>query len=278
MDKKEIAEFIKARFRNLNKYFQKALYAFGEEDIVGFRNEIKKLKVFLHLLSMESEDGLSYRISKNMKTIYGYLGIIQDLQKNLKDTNKYLKISTTNIPYRYVNILEKELQDWEKLNKDFINPGFDFLNDEHKILATLPDKLTKKSIVNFIDYTLYELKSIDSNLQEEGLNNARKLLEDIYYNFQVVKPFLSPQQRVLFDEKNLGECLSLYDNSRHIFSPDGLLLCYNVDALDEQEKLFIKKMKDDWMSESKELKAQLASRLHAIQISANNLKELSQQE
>ena len=97
MKKEEIDEFIEDRFKKIDKHFHKAIANFKIEDVLEFRSEIKKLKVFLHLLNMESEDGLSYRITKRMKTIYGYFGVIQNLQLQLKMMNEYVKKSLETI-------------------------------------------------------------------------------------------------------------------------------------------------------------------------------------
>ncbi|HET7116933.1 MAG TPA: hypothetical protein VFI29_10610, partial [Hanamia sp.] len=138
MRKEEINEFIKDRFKKMNKYFRKAIDNFESEDIRKFRIEIKKLKVFLHLLSMESEDGFSYRITKRMKTIYGYLGIIQNFQLQLKATNEFVKNNLNSVPLMYLNNIEKELEYWKKCSRDFIDKDFDFFIDEKEIVATLP--------------------------------------------------------------------------------------------------------------------------------------------
>ncbi len=54
MKKNEIVGFIEDKFKKIARQFQKAIVNFEPEDIYQFRAEIKKLKVFFHLLSMES--------------------------------------------------------------------------------------------------------------------------------------------------------------------------------------------------------------------------------
>lgn len=118
---------------------------------------------------MESEDGFSYRITKRMKTIYGYLGIIQNFQLQLKATNEYVKNSLNSVPLMYLNNIEKELEYWKKRSQDFIDKASDFFNDEKEIIATLPDKLSKESIRKFIDYTIYELQMISGRSDDAAL-------------------------------------------------------------------------------------------------------------
>ncbi|MGN6295149.1 MAG: hypothetical protein ACTHM7_00075, partial [Ginsengibacter sp.] len=113
MKKSEINEFLETSFKKIGKYFHKSIAGFESESIREFRTEIKRLKVFLHLISMESDDGLACRITKRMKTLYGYFGIIRNLETQLSVTKKYAQGPAHNAPACYINILEKELQYWK---------------------------------------------------------------------------------------------------------------------------------------------------------------------
>jgi hypothetical protein len=54
MKRNEIVGFIEDKFKKIARQFQKVIVNFEPEDIYQFRAVIKKLKVFFHLLSMES--------------------------------------------------------------------------------------------------------------------------------------------------------------------------------------------------------------------------------
>lgn len=272
MKKEEIDEFVEGGFKKINKYFHKAIDNFETEDISDFRSEIKKLKVFLHLINMESGDGFSYRITKRMKTIYGYLGVIQNFQLQLKKTNEYVKIISGNIPVHYVTMLERELEFWKKTSKDFIDADYDYFNDEKEIITTLPDKLTKKSIKKFIHYTLYELQAISGHSDDYSLDSTRKFMEDIYYNYALIKPFITERQTNLFDEKEMDECLKLSNDFRDRCTAIALLQTFSAD---ESEKQLLKEMENDWLHEKKKLKNQLSAKLDSIHIKANNLSEFA---
>lgn len=278
MKKEELDEFIKSSFKKINEYFHKAINHFEAEDIRKFRSEIRKLKVFLRLMSMESEDGLSCNITRKMRVIYGYLGIIQNFHLQLEEASEDLKKSSKHIPAFYVNTLEKEFKYWKSLSREYIDPDYDFFNDEYEILATSPDKLTNKSIISFINYTLYEIGEIHVHKGEEALNNVRKFMEDIYYNLPFLKPFLTKQQSFLFDEKELGEWLSLYIKFRDKCRTVVLLRTFSTDALAQDEKQLIKQMENEWLREKKEINEQLTCKLDAMHITDNHLTELSLQE
>jgi hypothetical protein len=274
----EIGGFVNERFKNIERHFRKSIDEFESENILEFRSEIRKLKVFLHLISMASEYGLSYHISKRMKRMYGYLGIIQNFQLQLNAIVEYESKSSKSVPIRYMNILQKELKYWKELSKDFIDPDYDFLNDECEILAALPDQLTNKSKICFINYILHQIGEISGHKDEDGLNNVREFLEDIYYNLPFLKPFFTKQQSILFDEKEVGEYLKLFGIFHDKCTAVSLLQTFSMDALDEHEKQFIKQMENEWLHEKNEIREHLASRLNAMRITDNQSNKLSLQE
>ncbi|MEO9004530.1 MAG: CHAD domain-containing protein [Ginsengibacter sp.] len=275
MKQKEMSEFIKNSFKNIKESFHKAITNFDAEDIRRFRREVRKLKVFLHLLSMESEDGLSYHTTKRMKKIYGYLGIIHDFQLQLKKVNESAEKSSGNDLVNYLNMLERELGYWKELSKEFIDPDYNFFNDQREIIAKLPNQLTMESIKRFIHYTLYELQSMSGRQDEEALNNIRKCMEDIYYNLPFLKPYLVKQQSILFDEKELSECLFLFGDFHIKCTNTTLLQIIRTDDLDENERQFLKQMEIGWLREKKKIHLQLAAKMDAMHIGAGSLNELS---
>ncbi|MEO8961018.1 MAG: hypothetical protein ABI325_04000 [Ginsengibacter sp.] len=278
MKQEEMSEFIKNSFKSINEYFHKAITTFEAEDIFKFRSEVKRLKFFLHLVSMESEDGLSFHITRRMKIIYGYLGIIQNFHLQLKEASEYVKKSSKPMPVAYINMLEKELENWKKLSKDYIDPDYNFLNDEYEILNTLPDKFTNKSTISFINYLHFEIREMSGHQDEEALNDIRKFMEDIYYNLPFLKPYLINPQSILLDEKELSEFLCLFGNFQDKCTAAAILQTIKVDALDGQEKQLIKQMADDLLHEKKEINKQLAVKLDSMHIAERNLNELSLQE
>lgn len=270
MKKEEINDFIEGRFIKITRHFQKAIDHFEVEDIRQFRYEVKKLKVFFHLLNMESEDGLSYRITRRMKTIYGYLGAIQTFQLQIEKINEYVKKSSINIPAHYVKMVERELESWKEISKNFLVADYDFLDDKNEILALLPDRLTEKDIRKFIHYTLYELQSISRNPDDSRLESIQKFIEDIYYNYSFIKPFVSEHQTILFDKNTLKECLKLF----HDFRNDCLSIALLQTLMaDESEENLLKQMENDWVLKKNELKNQLSGKLASMSIEANNINE-----
>ena len=271
MKKNDIDEFIHAGFKKMDRYFRKSITGFETRAIRQFRTEIKRLKVFLHLINMESEDGLSYRITRRMKTIYGYFGIILNLQMQLKKINEFTGNPDHNVPGHYVNRLEKELEYWKKLSLDFIDAGYSFNNDEQEIMAALPDKLNKKSIQKFVYYIVYELSAFAGRTDDEALDSIRKFIEDIYYNYEIISPFFDEQQSKMLNKKTIEECLKLFDDFRNKCMSLFLLQTFVTDKLDESEKQLLKIMEKECLNEKKDIKNKLVAALDSMNIKAVNL-------
>jgi len=271
MKKSEIDAFLETAFKKIGKNFHKSIAGFDTESIREFRAEIKRLKVFLHLISMESDDGLACRITKRMKTLYGYFGVIRNLDMQLSKTKKYAQSSANNAPAYYINILEKELQYWKKLSLDFIDAGYSFNNDKQEIMAVLPDRLTKKSIKKFVHYTLYELYTLSGRTDDEALDSIRKFMEDIYYNYEIISPYFDDQQSKILNKKTIVECLKLFDDFRNKCMSLVLLQTFVTDGLDETEKQLLKAMENECLNEKKSIKNKLVAALDSMNINAVSL-------
>jgi len=272
MKKNEITEFIESQFKKIGRPFHKSIINFEAENIQEFLIEIKKLKTFLHLINMESKDGLSCRISKRMKTIYGYFGIIRNLQLQLKEVKEYPKRSIYKAPVSYINNLEKEMEYWKRIIFDFIDVDYNFMSDKQELLANLPDKLTKKSVINFIHYTLYELNTLEGRADDEALDNLRKFIEDIYYNYALIKPFIREQQSSFLNEKAIEECVELFNNFDDKSRALALLQTFDGNRLELTEKHLLKEMENERLNEKKDVKNRLISFLDSMNIKANNPK------
>lgn len=149
-----------------------------------------------------------------------------------------------------------------------------FFYDKKEILTVLPDKLTKKAVRKFIHYTLYELQALSGKVDDYSLESSRKFIEDIYYNYDFLKPFITEQQSKLFDKKVIEECLKLFDGLRSESMVIVLLQTFNADKLNISEKQFLKRMENDCLQEKKELKNQLSVKLDSMHFKVSNLNEI----
>ncbi|HEY8690378.1 MAG TPA: CHAD domain-containing protein [Chitinophagaceae bacterium] len=267
MKKNEIKEVITSHFKKIDKLFHEIIIGFEIEDIHKFRTQIKKLRAFLHLLNMEVEEVLKIKITKKMKTFYGYIGIIRNLQLHLKNINSYFENSTDKIPKAYTATIEKEIEYWKENTKEVIDFHNNFYNDEEKITSELPDKLRKQSIKKFIQYMVYELhnKLIRLN-DDETLHSIRKLLKDILYNWTYVQPYIAPLSPGLSQEEEIGSFIEMLGVFCDKCMGLTLIQKYNNDSAEDEEKIVLEEIIHTWSTEKQELKEIICSKLELLPI------------
>ena len=96
MKGKAIIEIAEERFKTIHKLFHQIIKEFNVDDIHDFRVEVKKLRAFLRLLDSEKEiEGPL--IPKLLKTFYGYIGIIRNIQLHKHNLFKYIKIGRAHV-------------------------------------------------------------------------------------------------------------------------------------------------------------------------------------
>ena len=101
------------------------------ESIHEFRTEIKKLRAFLRLLNVEIDDD-RLKISKKMKTFYGYAGTIRNLQLQLKNMYAYTGNPQYTVSETYIEYLKKIIEKWKANAIEFMEPKNNFYNDEKR--------------------------------------------------------------------------------------------------------------------------------------------------
>lgn len=267
MKKNEIEEIINSHFKRIDKLFHKIIIDFETEDIQQFRTEIKKLRAFFHLLDMEVDEGIQFKITGKMKTFYGYTGIIRNLQLHLKNINSYFENSTDGIPASYIAKLKKEIEYWKKNTKEFMDLHNNFYNDEEKITEELPDKLRKASIKKFMQYIIYELQKKLSRLDDdETLHSIRKFLEDIFYNWTYVQHYTASIPPGLSQEAEIKTFIEILSVFRDECIAVTLLQTYYNDSAKDEEKIVLEKIIHTWKIQKQDLKKIICSKLELIPI------------
>jgi len=107
------------------------------------------------------------------------------------------------------------------------------------------------------------------------LDNFRKFMEDIYYNYALIKPYLTEQQTNLFNENEVRHCLDLFNNYRDECITLALLETLTASELDDKGKRILKKIENDRLLEKREIKNQLSTKLDSMHITANNLNKFA---
>jgi len=267
MKKNEIEEVINNHFKVIDRLFHKIIVEFETEDIQQFRSEVKKLRSFLHMLDMEPSDRIPFKIPKKLKTFYGYMGIIRNLQLQSKRVNIYLENSTTHIPVSYLETLNKEIEDWKKNAIVLMNPDNNFYDDEKQIIEVIPDKLRKKSIRKFIQYILFELQKLIIRLDDgEALHSTRKLLKDVLYNWIFINEFIDSLPIGLSKEEETRSYIEMLGHFRDKCIALVLLQTYYSDSMGNDEKKILQQIELNWQQEKQDLRKMIYDKLSLVQL------------
>ena len=274
MKKDEISTVVKNSFKKIDKLFHKIIIDFEAEDIQEFRVEIKKLRAFFRLLDMEANGTIQFKITRKMKTFYGYIGIIRNIQLHVEKINGYCENSADNLPVSYITKLEKELEYWKKNTTEFMDFHNNFYNDEDKIIKGLPDKLRKTSVKKFVHYIAYELQKLLVHSDDETLHSIRKLLEDIVYNWASVQPYFVPLSAGLCREEEIGSLIEMLGFFRDKCIDVTLLQTYYEDS-PEHDEIVLQNIIHAWNTQKQELRQIIFDWLDLIQLRPRKVKKLS---
>ena len=184
----EISAVINKRFKKIEGQFHKTASRFEMESIHELRTEVKKLRAFLRLLNVEIDNKSSFKISKKMKTLYGYAGTIRNLQLQLKSMDHYAGNLQSTALEGYKDYLKKIIDKWEASFIEFTKQENIFHHDKKKIERNLPRKFRKAALKQFLQIKIKELGNLIKALPDDDvLHRIRKLLKDITYNWPFLK-------------------------------------------------------------------------------------------
>jgi len=268
MKQDEIIEAVRVPFKKLHKLLVYVIDNFGEEEIHEFRKEVKRLRAFLRLLSVERQEEDKLKITPKMKTIYGYVGIIRNLQLQQKNIEDYL--NGGGAPEAYCKVLKKEQEEWGKITRKFMDVEKDFYGDEEKVIDKLPDKITKPVIVRYINQETSDLMSlVTDNLNDDNIHSVRKILKDLQYNWAYIKRYnllLPLHVKGVSEIKTMTDLLgNFHDKCVNI----SLLHSYNTYSVIDNEKPALEAIERDWENLKRELKKDLLGKLDSLKYSAH---------
>lgn len=266
MKKDEIKNVVDAHFKNIEKNFRKVLIHFNKEDIHQFREEIKKLRSFFHMLDMEAGGDTHFKITPEMKTVYGYTGIISDLHLLLQTIHSNFEHTTNKERVAFIGKLESEITYWQKNTKDYVDPYQNFHVDEETIFARLPEKLKRRSIKKFAGYLSYEIQTHLTRCNDEKLNSIRKLLEDLLFNWEYLKPFADTLPAGLRKEDEIRSLAYPLLDFRDKCAVYSILDTYYNDSESDDEKLMLADIMQVCKNLKEEIKKSTCARLELIPV------------
>lgn len=256
MKQKEIEHTIEKKFEIIDKLLPFIIKEFLKEDIHDFRVEVKKLRAFLRLLNADKKTDHSL-IPKLLKSFYGYIGIVRDLQLNRHYIFTYITNYKINQPAEYLNLLNDEEKYWEH-NAQALMADKDFDEVKEKIIKDLPDKLEKSTNKKFVDDKLDELKQQLKNTDDDvAIHTVRKILKDIFYTWDYIEDagrlpgIFSKQDDIKLLTKQIGDYIDLCTHLEFL-QPEYLGKIKN-----EEEQIELKKIKEEVEHEKQMMLQQL---------------------
>ena len=177
-------KIIKKRFDKLNRYLEKQDEWFHARTIHSFRLEVKKLRSFLALLSV---DHSKISAPRRLKKLYGILGKIRlnQLQRNAitGTTEKYNIL----LPAQYLAGLEKEKRELKKEAENLIHKTKSL--SAKKLIRVIPARANAGMLRKYFArqgsrlHGLLQLR-LDDN---ESLHQVRKILKSLLYALSFLK-------------------------------------------------------------------------------------------
>ena len=250
-----ILAFVEERFKAIHQLSHKIVKEFNADDIHKFRLEVKNLRAFLRLLDEEKEINKPL-IPKQLKTFYGYVAIIRNIQLHRHNLFKYITDYAIELPETYIQIIDDEKKYWEREATDLMADN-SFEENENEIIKQLPDNLQKSTAKKFVEKKLHELKEQLKDVKDDkAIHTMRKILKDILYTWDFI------------DIDDLPETISKKEDLKRITALLGDFRdeCIQIEFLsdeylskitDNTEKITLIQMKEQFMRQKKIILQQL---------------------
>ena len=264
MQEKEISDVVERRFKTIHKLLHKIMKDFDADDIHSFRIEVKKIRAFLRLVDFEKKvDGPL--IPKQLKRLYGYIGIVRNIHLHRHSVFKYITNNKIEEPSAYIEMLGKEKSHWQKEAADLMEKN-NFKDAEEKIIKHLPDELDKSSIKAFVKNKLDRLKEQLKDMNnDDAIHSIRKILKDILYNLEIIKDHADLPE-IIAKEEDLKSLTSMLGDFRDKCIELEFLEPEYLDKIkDPQENTRLQQIKNDFEKDKQFIKQQLQKNLKKLQ-------------
>lgn len=236
MKRDAIEKILRAKTDKLEKLATSIAPKFKEEDIHQFRVEVKRLRSFLRLLSINKKKEL--KIPKKFKKLYDILGEIREMQLE----QKRLKELNANLPSYFIcmeDTIDKQKLLWEK---HYSKKTIDSLKE--KLISLNVDDIDPELLIDFISKRIKDLKAInEGEPNNEQIHTHRKDVKDMLYNIKLAekewkKGFEAIGKLSIKELDALSDVIGNYNDERIIL--DHLISFSQSPQVpaEEQQKLF----------------------------------------
>jgi len=215
---------------NINNFYYAELAGFSgrlgsqykKTIIHRFRLDIKKLRAFYRLLSMESTEETDLKLPRPLKKMYSSLGRIRDLQQQRANVEAFARKNGIALSYLLTQ-LKHQLKK-QSARKAFILPKKYVVQQAEKTNSALPEQFTAETLRYFFLLKMDAIRLITEKgrFEDDELHAIRKDIKDIMYVSDVYTEDIKSVLPLLFwaegEQKRmeaLAQDLGKYNDARN---------------------------------------------------------------
>ena len=160
------------------------MHALNKDAIHDWRVDYKKLRAIVRL---SGEKAKKLEIPLSLKDVYTVAGEIRDRQMQEERMIQWY-VSEQFFPPVYTQLLQQEISSYADQLHPLTENDAILRISEHKLITNLPARVSKKSIQEFIQHQLYEVRNILwlTYKKDDYLHSCRKHLKDIQYLVEAI--------------------------------------------------------------------------------------------
>lgn len=205
MNKQSPAHIIHKFFKRLTKYSAKIKEDDSGEAIHLFRIEIKKLRAFLRLLSLELREDDELKLPPEIKKMYKYAGKLRERRlhrKRIEAAGKNIQPSFRSIRGNWKVDTEKKAGKEHKWLS-----GKDFSVAERGLKKKLPDEPGNDAVNAFFRLKIDNILTLinKGSYTTSELHAIRKSLKDIIYTIKLYRTEMKVNLSFIFRDKRREE-------------------------------------------------------------------------
>jgi CHAD domain-containing protein len=216
---------------NINRHYDARLAGFAagmqhhykKSRIHDFRVDIKKLRAFYRLQSLQTGGEHTLTLPRKLKKMYRGLGKIRDLQQHKESLETWARKTGSAAPGHLLAGLKHQLKK-HKARKGLVLPGKYFAQQAEKINRQLPERFRMETLQSFFRQKKEAIRLLieKDRLADDELHAIRKHLKDMLYVYAIYTEDLKSALPLLFlqpgeTEKmdSLAQDIGRYNDARN---------------------------------------------------------------
>jgi len=155
---------------------------YKKSSIHQFRVDIKKLRAFYRLLSLQTGEAQPLKLPRKLKKMYRDLGKIRDLQQHKESITTWSRKNDMSAPCHLLAQLKHQLKK-QSAKKGIVLPEKYFLHQAEKTNRQLPEQFSVETLQSFFRQKKEAIRGImeRGRFEDDELHTIRKSIKDMLY-------------------------------------------------------------------------------------------------